>query len=78
MGGYSDKKVVGIKHISCDSKSSCTICKAFNSKIYRWPEDELLIPQLPLHPNCKCRQEKITDKKCYMSCWMNSIKRENL
>ena len=60
---YSDQKVVGIKHISCNKKTSCEICKTFDGKIYKWPEDKLLIPRLPLHPNCKCKQEEITDKK---------------
>lgn len=63
---YSDnKKVFGIKHVSCDSKNSCALCKAFDGKIYKLPEDELIIPLLPLHPNCRCKQEEITDKKVF-------------
>lgn len=59
------KPVIAIHHI-CEAKiSNCELCTAFHNRVFKLPEDREAIPQLPLHPNCKCKQIEIRDEAVY-------------
>ena len=55
-------KIVVAKRYVAESNGNshtCDRCSKNDGQIYRWPEDEAIMPKLPVHPNCKCHYEDI-------------------
>ena len=47
------KKTKIVKFVSEKGVNSCNICRSYHGKIFT--EDDPKKPELPLHPNCRCK-----------------------
>ena len=48
-----------VKFITDKGRNSCETCLQYNNQIFA--EDDSLKPELPIHPNCRCRYETVTN-----------------
>lgn len=54
-----------VRFISDKGPNSCKACLAHHGKIFRMDDPEK--PQLPIHPNCRCRYEEIKESEIIAS-----------
>ena len=61
---FDDSKKIVAKLFVAEKTASktgtCKKCLGYDGKIYHLPEDESKMPELPLHPHCKCHYVDLT------------------
>ena len=59
LKGKSEVKLV--KFVSDKGPNSCEKCLAFHGRVFRADDPEK--PELPIHPNCRCRYEELSESE---------------
>ena len=57
-----------VRFVSDKGPNSCKFCRAHHGKIFRMDDPEK--PQLPIHPNCRCKYEEINESEVPASAGM--------
>ena len=64
---FDDSKKIVAKLFVAEKTASktgtCKKCLGYDGKIYHLPEDESKMPELPLHPHCKCHYVDLTPQR---------------
>ena len=66
LKGKTEAKFV--RFVSDKGPNSCEFCRAHHGKIFRMDDPEK--PQLPIHPNCRCKYEEIEESEVPASAGM--------
>ena len=53
--------IVGIMHVATLSGNTCLVCGSLDGHIWKVPDQLAMIPNLPIHPNCRCVHLPVTD-----------------
>ena len=57
-GEYSEDQIKKIQYVADNDKHTCQECSDNDGNIFDIDDDDL--PQLPIHPNCRCKYVSIT------------------
>lgn len=53
--------IIGIIHVATLSGNTCLVCGNLDGHIWKNPSELSLVPNLPIHPNCRCVHLPITE-----------------
>ena len=53
--------IIGILHVATLSGNTCLVCGNLDGHIWKNPSELSLVPNLPIHPNCRCVHLPITE-----------------
>ena len=62
-----EENVIVVKQYICEPEKSkshvCEKCREYSNRVYSWPQDANIMPELPVHPHCCCHYNELTAKK---------------
>ena len=63
MQFYIDNQdvILGIMHVATLSGNTCLVCGNLDGRIWKNPGELALVPNLPIHPNCRCVHLPVTE-----------------
>jgi SPP1 gp7 family putative phage head morphogenesis protein len=53
--------IIGIMHVATLSGNTCLVCGNLDGHIWKNPDQLALVPNLPIHPNCRCVHLPVTE-----------------